>query len=336
MRSLLLRTANQKWCLSRTPLLLRCIVWTRGTFIYVCKHNIYLATRMANFKPVPLPTNPTDNDWAFFKARFMDLSDATDGKKKALLLVSLGHEGNEILEGLPDSKASFAECNAQLDEYFGRKSSSLLRRKTFFSARQEQNETANAFACRLRHLASDCNFGDNKSTLLRDIFVIGIFNDCLGERLLADETTLTFDLAIKKVEAFDRARQECTSSKSATISAVQHSPDRRLRKPLTASTAARRSTAPSRCCYHCGSPDHIASAADCPPAHAKCRSCDKIGRFSKVCRSTNKAAVHQLEQTSSDTTTSDGNSDYSMFATTSAATKRTVSINNTHVDILGH
>ena len=40
-----------------------------------------------------------------------DLSDAVDAKKKALLLVSLGREGNEILEGLPDPKASYAECH---------------------------------------------------------------------------------------------------------------------------------------------------------------------------------------------------------------------------------
>ena len=94
-------------------------------------------------------------------------------------------------------------------------------------------------------------------------------------------------LGVHRTAAFDCARQERTSSKSATISAVQHSPDRRLRKPLTASTTARRSTAPSRCCYRCGPPDHIASAADYPAAHAKCHSCDKIGHFLKcVTRST--------------------------------------------------
>ena len=41
--------------------------------------------------------------------------------------------------------------------------------ENFFSARQQQNEFANVFACRLRRLASDCAFGDNKTTLLRDI-----------------------------------------------------------------------------------------------------------------------------------------------------------------------
>ena len=87
----------------------------------------------------------------------------------------------------------------------------------FFSSRQEVNETANAFACRLRRLASQCAFGANRETLLRDIFVIGVFNDHLGEKILAeDEGTLTFDLAIKKAEAFERARQERASSSFLT------------------------------------------------------------------------------------------------------------------------
>ena len=78
------------------------------------------------------------------------------------------------------------------------------------------NESASAFACRLRRLSSDCSFGQssNRETLLRDIFVTGVFNDRLGEKLLAeDASTLTFDLAIRKAEAFERARQERASSK---------------------------------------------------------------------------------------------------------------------------
>ncbi len=38
-------------------------------------------------------------------------------------------------------------------------------------------------------------------------------------------------------------------------------------------------------CYRCGAKNHLANAADCPAARAKCRTCGKIGHFSKVCRS---------------------------------------------------
>ena len=40
--------------------------------------------------------------------------------------------------------------------------------------------------------------------MLRDIFVVGIRNDMLGEKLLAEESsTLTFDNALARAEAFE-------------------------------------------------------------------------------------------------------------------------------------
>ena len=63
-------------------------------------------------------------------------------------------------------------------------------------------------------------------TLPRSIFVIGVFNDCLGEKLLAEEETeLTFDLAVRKAEAFEHTRQERALSKSTLISAVRRLPN---------------------------------------------------------------------------------------------------------------
>ena len=45
--------------------------------------------------------------------------------------------------------------------------------------------------------------------MLRDIFVIGVRDDRLGERLLSeDASTLTFEEAINRAEAFERARTE--------------------------------------------------------------------------------------------------------------------------------
>ena len=71
------------------------------------------------------------------------------------------------------------------------------------------NESKTEFACRLRRLARDCDFGDKATEMLRDIFVIGVRDDRLGERLLSeDATTLTFEDAIRRTEAFERARTE--------------------------------------------------------------------------------------------------------------------------------
>ena len=283
------------------------------------KYNISGDKDIANFKPLPLPTSPTALDWSFFKVRFADyivladMANASQDKLKALLLVSLGREGCEILEGLPDPKDTFDECNTRLD-YFCGKSSTLLKRKTFLSAQQEQSETANAFVCRLRRLVSDCAFGGNKMTLLRDIFMIGVFNDRLGEKLLAEEEIeLTFDLAVRKAEAFERARQERASSKSTLISAVRRLPNQHPGNMAPAASKPASTSLRRRACYRCGSSDHIASAATCPAVSAKCCICGKNGHFAKVCRSVNKATVNHIEETPQSDNSDDSGDFYSSF-----------------------
>ena len=296
---------------------------------------------MANFKPLPLPTSPNAPDWSFFKAHFADyiiladMANASQDKLKVLLLVSLGRERCEILEGLPDPKDMFDECNTQLDEYFCRKSSTLLKQKTFLSAQQEQSETANAFAYRLRRLVLDCAFGDNKMTLLHNIFVISVFNDRLGEKLLAEEETeLTFDLVVKKAEAFEHARQERALSKSTLISAVRQLPDQRPGNMTPAASKPASTSSRRQACYHCGSSNHIASAAICPAVSDKCRVCGKNGHFAKVCRSMTKATISHIEETlQSDN--SDDSRDFTVFATAStSAIRRKVLINDVCVNIL--
>ncbi|CAM2112433.1 unnamed protein product [Caretta caretta] len=48
-------------------------------------------------------------------------------------------------------------------------------------------------------LAQDCKFGNVLMIMLKDIFVVGIANDQLGEWLLTEDAkTLTFDAAVAK------------------------------------------------------------------------------------------------------------------------------------------
>ena len=202
-----------------------------------------------------LPATPRADDWAFFKRQFANyllIAEAKDSHRAPLLLNALGRDGLDIYDGLPDSKETYTDIVARFDEYFSGKASILLRRKYFFEARQIRTESVTEFACRLRRLIKECDFtAAIGATLLRDIFVVGIYSNILGERLLAeDASTLTFDKAINMAEAFERARSERqTVEQCAIVSAVRDD-------------TARFRRAEERWCYNCKATGHVRNA--CP------------------------------------------------------------------------
>ena len=168
-----------------------------------------------------LTPNPTSTDFTYFKrefANFCQIIQLDDSLKLQMLQNCLGRDGIDILDGLPAPKDKFEEALKRLEEHFGTASSLLLKRRKFYMAKQEQNEPATMFAVRLRRLAQECDFSD-PSFLLRDMFVMNIHNDALGERLRSeDATTLTFGAAVNKAETFERARNERnTIASSMTI-----------------------------------------------------------------------------------------------------------------------
>ena len=268
-----------------------------------------------------LPPTPRADDWAYFKRQFANyllIAEAKDSHRTPLLLNALGRDGLDIYDGLPDNKETYTDIVAWFDEYFSGKASILLRRKYFFEARQIRTESVTEFACRLRRLIKECDFmAAIGATLLRDIFVVGIYSNILGERLLAeDASTLTFDKAINMAEAFERARSERqTVEQCAIVSAVRDDTAgfRRVEErrcynckatghvrnacPLTASREASKQLLPKvspagaaclRRCYRCSSTEHLASSPTCPARNATCKSCGTVGHYQKACRKTRK------------------------------------------------
>ena len=282
-----------------------------------------------------LTANPTHDDWKYFKRQlenYLLIVRAEDVQKQPLLLNSLGRDGLDIYDGLPDPKGTYDEAISRFDTYFDGGSSVLIRRKSFFEARQSSSESVSEYACRLRRLAKDCSFGATQDTLLRDMFVIGIYNNRLGEKLLAeDANTLTFTIALTKAEAFERARSERTkcASASATAAALTQKPKSNgTPRPASAPT-------PGKQCYRCGG-QHLANNMSCPARGVQCNSCKKMNHFSKVCRSrTRQVNSFQVDGRGDNTDSEDPDSECSitsslnLFASHGGLSKvqRTVVIN---------
>ena len=213
---------------------------------------------MAQQIPCPkLAANPRSDDYVYFERQltsYFDIAEITDDAKQLqVLLYSLGRDGLSVYDGLKDPKNSYTDAIARLQEYFKGRSSVLLRRKDFYQTRQSPTETVTEFSCKLRRLAKECDFGAILQNMLRDIFVIGVRDNNLGERLLSeDSSTLTFDSAIPKAEAFERARAErrtvTLQPQPITVNSVQHQPTGFKTQPV---------------CFRCGSKTHKANQTSC-------------------------------------------------------------------------
>ena len=92
-----------------------------------------------------LTANPTHDDWKYFKRQlenYLLIVRAVDVQKQPLLLNSLGRDGLDIYDGLPDPKGTYDEAISRFDTYFDGGSSVLIRRKSFFEARQSSSESS--------------------------------------------------------------------------------------------------------------------------------------------------------------------------------------------------
>ena len=257
---------------------------------------------MANFCTAPnLPNSPSSADFVYFLRQFnnyLAVVAATADQKVPLLCMSLGRDGLTIFDGLKEPKGSYADAVLRLEEYYVGSTSVL-----FYEARQWKSETISAFACRLRALASECNFS-NAAENLRDMFVIGVANDRLGERLLAeDDTKLTFDLAVSKATQAERAAidrsvmnanknvnqvtEACLPSQTVNyVTGPQPYKNNRGNIPTTKNRVFQSNYSQrDSCCAKCGFTSHTSPTGKCPAAESVCNVCGKTGHWGKVCRS---------------------------------------------------
>lgn len=255
---------------------------------------------MARFINPTLPSNPNDGDWKFFQRQFtnyLQLAEVEDNKRLLILQNSLGRDGLDIFYGLPEPKETYDEVIQRFNEHFTGRVSILLRRKAFYTSAQGTSESATDFACRLRRLAGDCGFNET-ATILRDIFVIGIRNDVIGERLLMeDAATLTFEGAIARAEAAERAMDDRKHMASnVSINSLSQKTVFKDDRPQSKHLLSATKNISSKNCYRCGSSAHLGNHPQCPAREKKCRNCAKIGHFASVCKS---KAVRNISHSSS-------------------------------------
>lgn len=175
-----------------------------------------------------------------------------------------------------------------LEDHFIPKVNVVVARHRFRQRSQRADETIQQFLSALRELASSCAYAAMESEMLRDQLVERSYAPAVRDRLLL-EPSLTLDTAIVIACQVEQALSNSDMlTAQSSVHAVASKPFHRKTRAAysdgaqSVSDTTRRA---NRACYRCGATDHLANVADCPAARAKCRTCGKIGHFSKVCHS---------------------------------------------------
>ena len=84
----------------------------------------------------------------------------------------------------------------------------MLRSK-FLTYKQKEGQSFDEFMTKLKKLSSDCEFGELKNSLIKDIVVIGVTDDSLPERMLR-EPNLTLEKAIALGQSVAKQKRKFT------------------------------------------------------------------------------------------------------------------------------
>ena len=129
--------------------------------------------------------NKSSDDWESYHERLEFYFAANevddDGKKKAILLSSVGSDTYKLVRNLvspssPKDK-TYDELTAVLKNHFSPAPSITLQRYKFNSAVRKSGQSVSEFIAYLLQLSKDCDFGDKLNDMLRDRLVCGIQDD---------------------------------------------------------------------------------------------------------------------------------------------------------------
>ena len=129
--------------------------------------------------------------------------------KSSILLTCKRDQGREIYNTFAlnnDDKLKFDLILKKFDEYCSPRKNITLTRYKFLTYKQKEGQTFNEFLTQLRKFSSDCEFGELRESLIRDMIVIGVLDENVRERLLRD-SDLTLKRAIEIGHSFEQRKQ---------------------------------------------------------------------------------------------------------------------------------
>lgn len=286
------------------------------------------------FLPTPgRPVQPWPRWHDMFKVYLLasGASEFSPERRKALLLHSLGPEGQRIFNTLSVSQAAekteeegtgatpdvYDSAVAALAKHFDTTCNLVVERHRFHRRIQFPGESIPEYVTALQERAAMCSFTSQEESL-RDQFVAGVSSHRIRERLLLEGSSLSFHKAVALASQIEQAAVEMkefsisvqpVSAQSGTKGSSSLQSPNSLPRARTFSQRESGNRPPSRQrspsnsqqhaisshCFRCGSKQHRASWKRCPAKGKKCFFCGRIGHFENVCnQKRSQAAVREV------------------------------------------
>lgn len=264
--------------------------------------------------------------WKLWRQKFENYLVASEVKKKdesiqvAQLLHYIGEEGFAIYNTFTfqEGDKKLTEVLKRFEEYFLPKKNLSYERFKFFTRRQITGESIEQFVTDLKNKAQNCEFGELKNGLVKDLLTCGLQDISLREKLLQKDA-LSLDDAVKLCISVEKTREQSSQMSvinnnvvSVPVEAIhkaynkQSGSDNRARRnqvlrdrssfntgnrQVNAAVTGKQSGNLQRqkqgrnfSCYRCGK-SHLKS--NCPAYGKKCGRCGLLNHFAKMCQNKN-------------------------------------------------
>ena len=212
----------------------------------------------------------------------VDGGNFSEEKRRALLLICLGTEGNRIFASLPNTGTTMEDALRALEEQFQSRINTVAERYRFRCRAQRPGEPIETYTAELRDLVSRCEYKTLTDEMIRDQIVEKCNSKQIREKLLM-EPDLTLTKALEIAGYHERActDAELISGESFDVQAV----DKGKWEPR------RDKKSNIKKCYRCGAIDHLSFSEKCPARNVSCKNCKKQGHFSKMCLSRGRVSI---------------------------------------------
>uniref|UniRef100_A0A146LC45 RNA-directed DNA polymerase n=1 Tax=Lygus hesperus TaxID=30085 RepID=A0A146LC45_LYGHE len=246
--------------------------------------------------PVPLENLVVDGDmatnWKRHKRSFESYvrayyNEEDEETKIAILLHHAGHEANDIFDSFELSDAEkkvLKTVLSRFDGHYSPKSSITYLRYKFFTRKQEADESVEQYMAEMRNLSTPCEFSTLKDDLVRDLFICGVRDRKLQERLL-HLGNIKPDKALEVCRTYSLVNEQVTKIKKeeegeVSIDQIARHSKAQKRRGVSSQKPSSTGTKPIDCRY-CG---YTHSYGKCPAFGKQCNQCGLMNHFATACR----------------------------------------------------